>query len=137
MTIVIGSLVIFLTFAAAYAYRHGARHLVTGVAQTDYSGYPDCRPDYVAAFESMANLATKLCIEGHRRLRIHAPLINLSKVETIRQGLALGVDYRLTHSCYDPTPEGLACGRCDSCQLRLKGFSEAGSADPVEYAIEV
>ncbi|NIQ94986.1 MAG: 7-cyano-7-deazaguanine synthase QueC [Desulfuromonadales bacterium] len=127
---------IFLSYALAWAEVLGASDIYIGVNALDYSGYPDCRPEYIAAFEKMANLATKAGVE-QKGLHIHTPLINLSKAETIRQGMALGVDYRLTHSCYDPTPEGLACGRCDSCQLRLKGFSEAGSDDPVEYAIEV
>jgi len=103
-----------------------------GVTAVDYSGYPDCRPEYIEAFEKMANLATKAAIEG-KKIRIRAPLINLSKAEIIKLGLKLGVDYSLTHSCYDPTPDGAACGECDTCLLRLKGFREAGTRDPVRY----
>jgi len=124
---------IFLSFALGWAETLGAFDLYIGVNALDYSGYPDCRPEYIAAFETMANLATKAAVEGCGRYRLHAPLIDLSKAEIIRRGLALGVDYRLTHSCYDPTPSGLACGRCDSCRLRLKGFAEAGIKDPVDY----
>jgi len=125
---------IFLSFALGWAEVLGAFDIFIGVNALDYSGYPDCRPEYVAAFEAMANLATKAAVEGAGRYRIHTPLIDLSKGEIIRRGLALGVDYALTHSCYDPTPEGLACGGCDSCRLRLKGFAEAGVKDPVAYA---
>jgi len=125
---------IFLSFALGWAEVLGAFDIFIGVNALDYSGYPDCRPEYIAAFETMANLATRVAVEGAGRFRIHAPLLHLSKAEIIRRGLALGVDYRLTHSCYDPTPEGLACGLCDSCRLRLKGFAEAGVVDPVEYA---
>ncbi|MDA8229747.1 MAG: 7-cyano-7-deazaguanine synthase QueC [Magnetospirillum sp.] len=124
---------IMLAFALAFAETLGADDIFIGVNAIDYSGYPDCRPDYVAAFEAMANLATKAGVEG-RRLCIHAPLIRLTKGGIIRRGLALGVDYALTSSCYDPTPKGTACGRCDACRLRLKGFAEAGIADPVAYA---
>ena len=125
---------IFLSFALGWAEILGAFDLYIGVNALDYSGYPDCRPEYIAAFETMAILATKAAVEGCGRYRLHAPLIDLSKAEIIRRGLALGVDYRLTHSCYDPTPAGLACGRCDSCRLRLKGFAEVGIKDPVDYA---
>ena len=125
---------IFLSFALGWAETLGAFDLYIGVNALDYSGYPDCRPEYIAAFETMANLATKAAVEGCGRYRLHAPLIDLSKAEIIRRGLALGVDYRLTHSCYDPTPAGLACGRCDSCRLRLKGFAAVGIKDPVDYA---
>ena len=125
---------IFLSFALGWAETLGAFDIYIGVNALDYSGYPDCRPEYITAFETLANLATKAAVEGAGRYRIHTPLIDLSKAEIIRRGLALGVDYRLTHSCYDPTPAGLACGRCDSCRLRLKGFAEAGIKDPVEYA---
>ena len=104
-----------------------------GVNAVDYSGYPDCRPEYIAAFQHMANLATKAAVEGGRKLTIHTPLVRLSKAEIIRRGTALGVDYRLTHSCYDPDPAGLSCGRCDACRLRLKGFAEAGLEDPLPY----
>ena len=124
---------VFLSFALGWAETLGAFDIYIGVNALDYSGYPDCRPEYIAAFETMANLATKAAVEGAGRYRIHAPLIALSKAEIIRRGLALGVDYRLTHSCYDPTPEGLACGLCDSCRLRLKGFAEAGVKDPIDY----
>jgi 7-cyano-7-deazaguanine synthase len=100
----------------------------------DYSGYPDCRPEFIEAFETMAALATKAGVEGLPRLRIHTPLIAMTKAEIIRTGLSLGVDYSLTHSCYDPVAEGFACGKCDSCLLRLKGFAEAGASDPLPYA---
>ena len=124
---------IFLSFALAYAEVLGANDIFIGVNALDYSGYPDCRPEYIQAYEKMANLATKAGVEG-RRLSIHAPLIRLNKAEIVKQGLALGVDFSLTHSCYDPTPAGLACGRCDSCRLRRKGFREAGAVDPIAYA---
>jgi 7-cyano-7-deazaguanine synthase len=120
---------IFLSLGLAWAETLGAGDIVIGVNALDYSGYPDCRPEYIAAFERMAALATRAGVEGHR-LRIHTPLITLSKAEIIRRGVALGLDYGLTHSCYDPTPEGRPCGRCDSCVLRAKGFAEAGVADP-------
>jgi 7-cyano-7-deazaguanine synthase len=126
---------IFLSFALGWAEVLGAFDIYIGVNALDYSGYPDCRPEYIAAFETMANLATKAAVEGAGRYRIHTPLIHLTKAEIIRRGLALGVDYARTHSCYDPTPEGLACGRCDSCRLRLKGFAEAGVKDPVGYVV--
>ncbi|PLY09614.1 MAG: 7-cyano-7-deazaguanine synthase QueC [Desulfuromonas sp.] len=124
---------VFLSYALGWAEVLGSFDIYIGVNALDYSGYPDCRPEYIAAFEAMANLATKAAVEGEGRIRIHTPLIDLSKAEIIRRGVALGVDYGLTHSCYDPSPEGLACGTCDSCQLRLKGFSEAGLSDPVPY----
>ena len=127
---------IFLSFALGWAEVLGAFDIYIGVNALDYSGYPDCRPEYIAAFETLANLATRAGVEGSGRYRIHTPLISLSKAEIIRRGLDLGVDYALTHSCYDPTPEGLACGRCDSCRLRLKGFVEAGVPDPVRYVRE-
>jgi 7-cyano-7-deazaguanine synthase len=126
---------IFLSFALGWAEVLGAFDIYIGVNALDYSGYPDCRPEYIAAFEAMANLATKAAVEGRGRYRIHTPLISLTKGEIIRRGLDLGVDYALTHSCYDPSPEGLACGECDSCVLRLKGFAEAGIPDPVQYAV--
>lgn len=126
---------IFLSFALGWAEVLGAFDIYIGVNALDYSGYPDCRPEYIAAFESLANLATKAAVEGAGRYLIHTPLIHLTKAEIIGKGLALGVDYARTHSCYDPTPEGLACGRCDSCRLRLKGFAEAGVADPVRYVM--
>jgi 7-cyano-7-deazaguanine synthase len=125
---------IFLSFALALAEVEGASDVFIGVNAVDYSGYPDCRPEYIAAFEAMANLATKAAIEEGRRLHIHTPLISLSKADIIRTGTALGVDYAQTLTCYDPTPDGQACGRCDSCGLRLKGFAEAGLEDPAPYA---
>ena len=113
---------IFLSFALAWAETLGAEDIFIGVNALDYSGYPDCRPEYIEAFERMANLATKAGVEGTMRLKIHTPLVAMTKAEIIKKGLELGVDYSLTHSCYDPTPDGLACGKCDSCLLRLKGF---------------
>lgn len=124
---------IFLSFALGWAEVLGARDIFIGVNALDYSGYPDCRPEYIAAFEKMANLATRAGVEGDS-FTIHTPLISLTKAEIIKKGIALGVDYALTHSCYDPTEDGLSCGLCDSCRLRLKGFSEAGSIDPIRYA---
>lgn len=124
---------VFLSFALGWAEVLGAFDIFIGVNALDYSGYPDCRPEYIAAFETMANLATKAGVDGTGRFTIHTPLIHLTKAEIIRKGLDLGVDYGRTHSCYDPTPEGLSCGLCDSCRLRLKGFTEAGVADPVKY----
>ncbi len=121
---------IFLAFALAWAETLEASDVFIGVNALDYSGYPDCRPEYVHAFEQMANLATKAGVEGRQHLHIHTPLIQLTKAQIIRRGLALGVDYGLTHSCYDPTPAGRPCGACDSCLLRAKGFAEAGVADP-------
>ena len=121
---------IFLSLALAWAEVLGARDIVIGVNALDYSGYPDCRPEFLAAFESLANLATRAGVEGGR-FRVHAPLIGLTKAGIIRRGLALGLDYGLTHSCYDPLPDGRSCGRCDSCQLRARGFREAGVADPL------
>jgi 7-cyano-7-deazaguanine synthase len=127
---------IFLSFALGWAEVLGAFDIFIGVNALDYSGYPDCRPDYIAAFETMANLATRAGVEGTGRFRIHTPLIHLTKADIIRRGLTLGVDYGKTHSCYDPTSEGVACGLCDSCRLRLKGFAEAGVKDPVRYAVK-
>ena len=124
---------IFLSFALGWAEVLGSFDIFIGVNALDYSGYPDCRPEYIAAYETMANLATKAGVEGTGRFAIHTPLIHLSKADIIRKGVALGVDYGRTHSCYDPTAEGLACGLCDSCRLRLKGFAEAGMADPAKY----
>ncbi len=124
---------IFLSFALAWAEVLGASDIYLGVNAVDYSGYPDCRPEYIAAFRRMANLATKAGVEGLMALNIHTPLIALSKAEIIRLGVSLGVDYSLTHSCYDPDPAGLACGECDSCRLRLAGFAEAGLSDPLQY----
>lgn len=128
---------IFLSYALAFAEVTGATDIFLGVNALDYSGYPDCRPEYIAAFEQMANLATKAGVEGTTRLRIHTPLIQLSKREIIATGLRLGVDYGMTRSCYDPSPGGEACGRCDSCVLRLKGFRENGVADPAPYSKSV
>ena len=124
---------IFLSFALALAEVSGAEDIYIGVSALDYSGYPDCRPEYIAAFERMANLATAAAVEGRARLRIRAPLLHLTKAQTIQLGLRLGVDYSLTTSCYDPSLAGEACGHCDACQLRLKGFAEAGVKDPVAY----
>jgi 7-cyano-7-deazaguanine synthase len=125
---------IFLSFALGWAEVLGAADIFIGVNALDYSGYPDCRPEYIAAFERMANLATKAGVESATQLKIHTPLIAMTKAEIIRKGLALGLDYGLTHSCYDPAPAGLACGNCDSCVLRRKGFVEAGLPDPLPYA---
>ena len=125
---------IFLSFALAWAEVLGADAIFIGVNALDYSGYPDCRPEYVAAFERMANLATAAGVQGTQRLRIHAPLQHLTKAQIVALGHELGVDYSLTTSCYDPAPDGTACGHCDACQLRLRGFAEAGSQDPIAYA---
>jgi len=125
---------VFLSFALAWAEVLSAYDLFLGVNALDYSGYPDCRPEFIAAFEKMANLATKAAVEGHHTLRLHTPLIDKRKHEIIQWGLKLGVDYALTHSCYDPDPAGRACGHCDSCQLRLEGFRLAGTRDPIAYA---
>ncbi|HVN92039.1 MAG TPA: 7-cyano-7-deazaguanine synthase QueC [Terracidiphilus sp.] len=122
---------IFLAFALAWAEVLGANDIYIGVNALDYSGYPDCRPEYIAAFETMANLATKAGVEGRLAIRIHTPLIALSKAEIIRLGRSLGVDYGLTSSCYDPSPTGAQCGQCDSCLLRQKGFRENGIEDPL------
>jgi 7-cyano-7-deazaguanine synthase len=124
---------IFLSFALGWAEVLGASDIFIGVNALDYSGYPDCRPEYIEAYERMANLATRAGVEGTSSFRIHTPLISLSKAEIIRRGVELGVDYALTHSCYDPTEAGISCGQCDSCRLRLKGFAEAGLSDPLKY----
>ncbi len=124
---------IFLSYALAWAEQLMAADIFIGVTAIDYSGYPDCRPEYIRAFEQMANLALKAAIEGRLRIRIHAPLIRMTKAEIIRQGKELGIDYRLTHSCYDPSADGRACGQCDSCLIRKKGFREAGIIDPTVY----
>jgi 7-cyano-7-deazaguanine synthase len=124
---------VFLSLALGYAEVVGAFDIFVGANAVDYSGYPDCRPEYLAEFEKLANLATKAGVEGKGRFRIHAPLLQLTKAEIIRKGTGLGVDYSLTLSCYDPDGDGRACGRCDSCQLRRKGFAEAGVADPTRY----
>jgi 7-cyano-7-deazaguanine synthase len=121
---------IFLAFALAYAEVRGAFDIFIGVNAIDYSGYPDCRPEFIAAFERMANLATKAGVEGTGELRIQAPLSSMTKADIVRKALHLGVDVGLTHSCYDPNQDGVPCGRCDSCILRQKGFEEAGFADP-------
>ncbi len=125
---------IFLSFALAWAEVLGAQDIFIGVNALDYSGYPDCRPEYIAAFERMAGLATRAAVEEGRATRIRTPLIDRSKRGIIELGLSLGLDYGITSSCYDPTPEGMACGRCDACRLRLKGFAEAGIPDPARYA---
>jgi 7-cyano-7-deazaguanine synthase len=122
---------VFLSFALAWAETLGSTDIFIGVNALDYSGYPDCRPDYIAAFETMANLATRAGVEGTQRLKIHAPLIAMSKAQIIQEGLRLGVDYAQTSSCYDPGADGRPCGGCDSCVLRAKGFAEAGSVDPL------
>lgn len=124
---------IFLALALAWAEVLGSSDIFLGVNAIDYSGYPDCRPAFITAFERMANLATKAGVEDRKHLRIHTPLIKLSKSEIIKLGGELGVDFRLTHSCYDPDEHGRPCGLCDSCRLRLKGFAEAGLQDPLEY----
>jgi 7-cyano-7-deazaguanine synthase len=124
---------IFLSFALAFAEVLQSEDIFLGVNALDYSGYPDCRPEYIAAYQHMANLATRAGVEGQQKLTIHTPLIHLTKAQIIQHGLALGVDFGLTSSCYDPSPEGKPCGRCDSCQLRLKGFVEAGAEDPLQY----
>ena len=126
---------VLLSLALAYAEVVGAADIFLGVNAVDYSGYPDCRPEYIAAYGAMANLATKASIEGRLRFTIHTPLITLTKAEIIRRGLAVGVDYSLTHTCYDPDARGQSCGRCDACLLRLKGFAEAGVIDPVPYQL--
>ena len=125
---------VFLSYALAWTEVLGAWDIFIGVNAMDYSGYPDCRPEYIAAFENMANLATAAAVEGKGRYTIHAPIIEMTKAQIIQTGTKIGVDYSITHSCYDPDPEGRPCGHCDSCQLRLKGFAEAGLTDPVEYA---
>jgi 7-cyano-7-deazaguanine synthase len=127
---------IFLSFALAWAEVLEAGDIFIGVTALDYSGYPDCRPEYIAAYERMANLATKAAVEGKQELKIHTPLIQLTKAQIIQKGLELGVDFGLTHSCYDPTETGEACGECDSCLLRMKGFKEAGIPDPTIYRFQ-
>lgn len=126
---------IFLAFALALAERIEADNIFFGANQLDYSGYPDCREEYIQAFEHMARLATKAGVEGRSRIKVNVPLIHMTKAEIVKQGLELGLDYGLTWSCYDPAPHGRACGRCDSCQLRIKGFTEAGIVDPISYAV--
>jgi len=124
---------IFLSFCLAAAEVAGAEDIFIGVNAIDYSGYPDCRPEYISAFEQMANLATKAGVEGTSKFKIHTPLIEMTKAEIIKKGLELGVDYSLTHSCYNPDDQGHPCGQCDSCLLRKKGFQEAGTEDPLAY----
>jgi 7-cyano-7-deazaguanine synthase len=124
---------VFLSLALGYAEVVGAADLFIGVNAIDYSGYPDCRPEFIAEFEKLANLATKAGVEKSMSFRIHTPLIRLTKAEIIRRGTDLGVDYGLTHSCYAPSEAGVSCGRCDACQLRLKGFAEAGVKDTIDY----
>ncbi len=123
--------IIFLSYALACAEVAGAGDIFLGVNAIDYSGYPDCRPDFIAAFEQMANKGVAAAVEGNMPIKLHTPLITMSKAEIIKEGLRLGVDYGQTHSCYDPAPNGEACGQCDSCLLRAKGFEEAGTIDPV------
>ncbi len=124
---------ILLAFALGYAEVVGAADIFLGVHTIDYSGYPDCRPEFLRAFQELANLATKAGVEGRVRFQIRAPLLYCTKDQIIQQGIALGLDYSLTHSCYDPSPEGLACGRCDACTLRRQGFQKAGLEDPLPY----
>ena len=124
---------IFLSLALACAEVLGSQDIFIGLNALDYSGYPDCRPEFIEAYQRMADLGTKAGVEGRQHLKIHTPLIQLTKAQIIQKGLSLGVDYGLTHSCYDPSEDGAACGHCDSCQLRLKGFREAGEQDPIQY----
>ncbi len=124
---------VFLSIALAWAEVLGSADLFIGVNAIDYSGYPDCRPEFIEAFERLANVATQAGVEGRMHLRVHTPLINLSKAEIIRTANAFGLDFRLTHSCYDPDEQDRACGECDSCVLRRKGFAEAGLKDPLDY----
>jgi len=126
---------IFLSIALGYAEVVGAFDILIGVKAVDYSGYPDCRPAFIKAFEKLANLATAVAVEGKGHFKIHAPLIEMTKGQIIRTGLALGVDYSLTHSCYDPDENGISCHQCDSCRLRLTGFAQAGATDPLEYQV--
>lgn len=125
---------IFLSIALGYAESISTGDLFIGVNAVDYSGYPDCRPEFISAFQTMAGLGTRAGVEGHR-ITIHTPLVSLSKAQIIRLGLDLGVDYSLTHSCYDPDSSGISCGECDSCRLRLKGFLEAGTEDPLRLSV--
>ena len=127
---------IFLSYALAWCEALGAADIFIGANAIDYSGYPDCRPEFIALFETLANLATKSAVEG-ARLQIHAPLIKMSKADIIRKAVELNVDLSLTHSCYDPLPDGRACGQCDSCLLRQRGFREAGVEDPIQYAVNL
>jgi 7-cyano-7-deazaguanine synthase len=124
---------VLLALGLGYAEAVGAADVFLGVNAVDYSGYPDCRPEFIAAFQKLANLATKAGVEGRLEFAIHTPLVDLTKAQIIRRGMELGVDYGLTHSCYDPARDGRSCGRCDACRLRLKGFAEAGLKDPLPY----
>ncbi len=124
---------IMLSLALAFAETIGAQDIFLGINQVDYSGYPDCRPEFLSAFETMANLATKAGVEGRLKMKFHAPLMYMSKAEIVRTGMSLGVDYSVTHTCYDPASDGASCGECDACQLRLQGFREAGFTDPIRY----
>lgn len=133
VTYVPGRNTIFLSFALSFAETLGAFDIFIGANAIDYSNYPDCRPEYIAAFEVMANLGTALAVEGKGKFKIHAPLMKMTKAEIIRTGLSLGVDYSLTNSCYDPSPQGYACGKCDACHLRLKGFEANQMKDPAPY----
>ena len=133
VTYVPGRNTIFLSYALAWAEVVGATDIFIGVNAIDYSGYPDCRPEYIEAFERLANLATKAGVEGQTPIRIRAPLMKMTKAQIIQEGMAMGVDYGITHSCYDPSVKGRACGYCDSCLLRKKGFREAGVPDPTDY----
>ena len=126
---------VFLSFALAYAEVVGATDIFLGVNALDYSGYPDCRPEYVSAFERLANLATRVGVQGEAPIRIHAPLLHLTKQDIVALGLSLGVDYSTTTSCYDPAPDGASCGQCDACQLRLRGFAANGIPDPIPYMV--
>ena len=128
---------VLLSLALGYAEVIGAADIFIGVNAVDYSGYPDCRPEFVAAFEQTANLATKAGVEGRLKFTIHTPLVQMSKAQIIRRGTQLGVDYGLTHTCYDPSKKGIRCGRCDACLIRRKGFAEAGMEDPLEYQEEM
>ena len=127
---------VLLSLALAFAETHQTGNIFLGVNAIDYSGYPDCRPEYIAAFERLANLATKAGVEGELEFKIHTPLIKMTKADIIRRGTELGVDFSLTHSCYDPDSNGKSCGRCDACLLRRKGFADAGLVDPISYQIK-
>ena len=127
---------IFLSFAMAWAEVLGALDVLIGVNALDYSGYPDCRPEFIASFEAMANLATRAGVEGTARLTVHTPLMQMTKREIVQMGAQLGVDFAMTTSCYDPAPDGAACGHCDACTLRLRGFEQAGLSDPARYMVE-
>ena len=124
---------VFLSIALGWAEVLGAYDLFIGVNAVDYSGYPDCRPEFIEQFEQLANLATKAGVEGTGKFSVHTPLINLTKTQIVQRGVSLDVDYGLTHSCYDPSPTGISCGHCDACQLRIRGFADAGLTDPLEY----